>query len=67
MEEAFLLGAHLEKANLHDANLERARLEYAHLEGLDLRSTRLTGAFADTNTTWPTGFDWKAAGVRLVS
>ena len=51
-------GADLKGVSLADANLYLANLEGANLEGANLE-----GAKADEDTTWPQGFDPKAAGV----
>jgi hypothetical protein len=44
-----------------DTQLQGADLSGAHLSG-----AHLSGARASTATTWPDGFDWRAAGARLV-
>ena len=56
--QADLSGASLLVANLVGANLSRTNLYQADLTGADL-----TEAKADEDTTWPEGFDPKAAGV----
>jgi Pentapeptide repeats (8 copies) len=63
LEGAILLAAHLERANLSDAHLERANLSSADLERAILDGARLEEAMADKHTSWPAGFDWRAAGV----
>jgi uncharacterized protein (DUF1697 family) len=63
---AHLDGAHLEGATLDDVHLERATLDDAHLEGADLGRTHLKGSLANEKTSWPAGFDWRAAGVMMV-
>jgi hypothetical protein len=55
IEGTILLNASLDRTNLSGANLERA----------DLEGAGLTEAVADGDTTWPDGFDWVVAGVRL--
>jgi Pentapeptide repeats (8 copies) len=60
----------LQGARLNGANLEGARLEHCYLHGADFRGSnlekaRLTGAKADAETQWPTGFDPKSAGVII--
>ena len=50
-------------ANLSGANLKRANLAGANLTGANLLGTDLTGAFASTETIWPTGFLPFLAGV----
>ena len=44
-----------------------AFLEAADLTGADLEGADLTGAIANEETTWPDGFDPKAAGVIFAS
>jgi hypothetical protein len=76
LERADLSSARLEWANLDGANLEQADLRFAHLKGAilhganleqaDLRGANLEGALANRWTTWPAGFDWRAAGVIVV-
>jgi Pentapeptide repeats (8 copies) len=73
---AGLDGAQLQGANLNDAkvgaSLTGAQLQGATLYGAQLQeSYKLTeadlrDAIAGNNTVWPSGFDWKAAGVRIV-
>src|SRR5215211_2715447 len=46
--------------------LPAARLGSARLAGADLGGANLAGARATVATAWPDGFDWRAAGVRLV-
>ena len=43
------------------ADLGGADLRYTNLEGANLKSKNLTGAKANEDTTWPEGFDPKAA------
>jgi uncharacterized protein YjbI with pentapeptide repeats len=76
---ANLEGARLDRAQLQAARLKWVRLRYATLIGAqlqdsdlrsatlehaDLRNAQLQGAVCDSETDWPEGFDWKAAGVR---
>ena len=80
--DATLSGGNLVGANLSDASLiavdlsgmplgladfRRADLRGARLSGSDLRGAKFQGATADPSTTWPDGFDWEGAGVRLES
>ena len=53
----FRRGTDLRLAKLNGAKLQDAR-------SLDIAVTE--GATADGHTIWPGGFDWRAAGVRLV-
>jgi hypothetical protein len=53
------------------ANLRNACLQSADLRGASLVDAKLTGAFYDTETRWPRGFDprrhrakWVSQGVR---
>jgi Pentapeptide repeats (8 copies) len=63
---ADLRGAGLDQADLAGAHLEESLLCGARLQGADLRGARLDGARASAATRWPSGFDWRAAGVELV-
>jgi hypothetical protein len=54
-----------EKAFLIETHLERALFLRTHLETAVLVLAPLKGAVADKDTSWPDGFDWRAAGVRL--
>ena len=63
LRRADLRRADLKGASLADANLYLANLEGANLEGANLTGANLEGAKADEDTTWPQGFDPKAAGV----
>ena len=73
---ARLAGADLRGADLRGTSLQHATLAGAHLEqsllcgtqfqGADLAGAHLAGARASTATSWPDGFDWRAAGARLV-
>jgi hypothetical protein len=71
LEGAFLDGALLQGANLSNADLMNAHLAGADLSGADLSGARLTGAdlagaTATTATRWPSGFDPRAAGVKVL-
>jgi len=59
-------GTSLQYAQLAEAHLEQALLCGTQLQGADLRGAHLAGARASADTRWPDGFDWKAAGARLV-
>jgi hypothetical protein len=63
---ADLGGADLGGADLRGANLRGANLRGANLRGANLRGANLVGARAYTTTTFPAGFDAKAAGVVVV-
>jgi hypothetical protein len=73
---ARLAGADLRGADLRGTSLQHATLAGTHLEqsllcgtqfqGADLAGAHLAGARASTATSWPDGFDWRAAGARLV-
>ena len=73
---ARLAGADLRGADLRGTSLQHADLVGAHLEqtlvcgtqlqGTDLRGAHLAGARASADTSWPDGFDWRAAGARPV-
>ena len=66
-------GADLTGADLTFASLNSADLTGAHLNGADLRSADLrfinllTGAFYNSLTKFPVGFDPIAAGLRLIA
>jgi uncharacterized protein YjbI with pentapeptide repeats len=64
LQHADLREVDLRWADLRGASLEEAILDGADLEGAQLDGANLKGARADDRTTWPTGFDWRAAGVR---
>jgi hypothetical protein len=58
----------LQGARVNGANLEGAKFEHCYLHGADFRGSNLakasvTGAKADDETRWPTGFDPKSAGI----
>ena len=56
-------GADLRRADLFGADLEGVDLSGADLGGALLSGVNLIGARVNKNTTWPEGFDPKAAGV----
>jgi hypothetical protein len=56
----------LQRADLVGTHLEQSLLCGAQLQGADLRGAHLAGAKASSDTQWPSGFDWRAAGARLV-
>jgi hypothetical protein len=63
---ADLRGTSLQHATLAGAHLEQSLLCGTQLQGADLAGAHLAGARASTATSWPDGFDWRAAGARLV-
>jgi hypothetical protein len=63
LQGAILHGANLQEAILHSTNLQKADLRGANLQDAELYRARLEQAMADEGTTWPDGFDWRAAGV----
>jgi hypothetical protein len=76
-ERARFRRTHLEGARLEGARFEQAKFRDAHLEGADLAPDRdlglpaaqlagaeFPGAFYDSGTRWPDGFDPAAAGCR---
>jgi hypothetical protein len=73
---AKLAGADLRGADVRGTSLQQAQLAGVHLEqsllcgtqfqGADLSGAHLAGARASAATRWPDGFDWHAAGARLV-
>jgi uncharacterized protein YjbI with pentapeptide repeats len=75
LSQANLSDADLHCANVHRVDMRREERRCADLTDTNLRGTKLrsvdltgadlTGAIADRHTTWPTGFDWQGAGVRL--
>jgi hypothetical protein len=74
---ARLAGADLRGADVRGTSLQHAELAGVHLEqallcgtefqDADLRGAHLAGARVSADTRWPDGFDWKAAGARLVA
>ncbi len=56
----------LQHAELAGAHLEQALLCGAERQGADLRGAHLAGAKVSADTSGPSGFDWRAAGARLV-
>ena len=76
LDQARLAGADLRGADVRATNLQHADLAGARLEGsmlcgtlldgADLAGARLAGARVNAATRWPSGFDWRAAGARLV-
>jgi hypothetical protein len=63
---ADIRGTSLQHADLAEAHLEQSLLCGTQFQGADLRGAHLAGARASADTSWPTGFDWRAAGARLV-
>ena len=73
---ARLAGADLRGADVRGTSLQHAELAGVHLEqallcgtqfqGADLGGAHLAGARVSADTGWPSGFDWRAAGARLV-
>jgi hypothetical protein len=63
---ADIRGVSLQRADLVGVHLEESLLCGAQLQGADLRGAHLAGAKASSDTQWPSGFDWRAAGARLV-
>lgn len=65
LKGAGLTEANLSYANLREANLAGTQLSYAHMDGANLESAILSGATYEHHTSWPAGFDPKAAGAVL--
>jgi hypothetical protein len=68
--KATLRQANLRNANLKEANLREADLSYADLRGADLSRadlsrTVLWNTRADSDTSWPEGFDPSGRGIVL--
>jgi hypothetical protein len=73
---ARLAGADLRGADVRGTSFQHAELAGVHLEqallcgtqfqGADLAGAHLAGAKVSADTGWPSGFDWRAAGARLV-
>jgi hypothetical protein len=59
-------GTSFQYADLVGAHLEQSLLCGTQFQNADLRDVRLTGARVSADTAWPSGFDWRAAGARLV-
>jgi cbb3-type cytochrome oxidase subunit 3 len=60
LRDAILHGATLTQTILKEADLRGADLSYTVVDKVDLR-----GAVADSRTSWPMGFDWHRAGVKM--
>jgi Pentapeptide repeats (8 copies) len=63
---ADLRGTSLQHADLVGVRLEQSLLCGTQFQDADLRGAHLAGARASVDTGWPAGFDWRAAGARLV-
>jgi hypothetical protein len=59
-------GISLQHAELAGVHLEQALLCGTQFQGADLGGAHLAGARVSADTGWPPGFDWRAAGARLV-
>jgi hypothetical protein len=59
-------GTSLQHADLVGVHLEQSLLCGAEFQDADLRGAHLQGARVSAATRWPTGFDWQAAGARMV-
>jgi hypothetical protein len=59
-------GTSLQHADLIGTHLEQSLLCGTQFQGADLRGAHLAGSRASADTRWPPGFDWRAAGARLV-
>ena len=66
LRRADLSHADLQEAMLRGVRLQGANIRAAHLQMVDLSHAQLQEARANAKTVWPDGFDWKAAGVRLL-
>jgi pentapeptide repeat protein len=66
LRRADLSHADLQEAMLRGVRLQGANIRAAHLQMVDLSHAHLQEARANAKTVWPDGFDWKAAGVRLL-
>jgi Pentapeptide repeats (8 copies) len=60
-------GTSLQHAGLAGVHLEQSLLCGTELQDADLRGAHLAGARVSADTRWPAGFDWKAAGAKLVA
>jgi Pentapeptide repeats (8 copies) len=67
LQGAYLADANLQGARLSFARLQQAALYGANLQGAILGGEQLQGALADKRTRWPSGYDWRAAGIRMFS
>jgi uncharacterized protein YjbI with pentapeptide repeats len=67
LQKADFTGAQLQWANFSRAHLEAANFLNAQLQKAVFFEAELKGALCDRWTTWPDGFDWKSAGVELLS
>jgi uncharacterized protein YjbI with pentapeptide repeats len=75
LHKADLHEADLRGATLHGATLTQTVLKEADLRSADLSTLSpwlfdkvdLRGALADSRTSWPEGFDWHRAGVKMRS
>jgi hypothetical protein len=75
LRRAALRGDHFPGADFRCTNFQEADLRWANLEGAHFGGAILSGAFLDqanlhgakatTDTIWPHGFDWEAAGVEI--
>ena len=63
---ATLASAILKEADLSGTDLRAADLEGVNLDGANLRGARLNGARYDGETIWPTDFNPKVSGARLI-
>jgi hypothetical protein len=59
-------GVVFQGADLAGVRLQGSLLCGAQLLGADLRGAFLEGARASRTTVWPSGYDWRRAGVELV-
>jgi Pentapeptide repeats (8 copies) len=59
-------GTSFQHAELAGVHLEQALLCGTQFQGADLAGAHLAGAKVSADTGWPSGFDWRAAGARLV-
>jgi hypothetical protein len=66
LSNADLRGADLNARSLNHTNFRGADLRSTKISNADLRSTDLNGARANRSTEWPSGFDWRRAGVQEV-
>jgi hypothetical protein len=63
---ADIRGTSLQYAELAGVHLERSLLCGTQFQGADLAGAHLAEAKVSADTDWPSGFDWRAAGARLV-